>query len=178
MQVFAILIELYRNLESPDFVHLFQCLICMDRSKDAAEVFLRLAEGDDQQKLTSYQLAFDLSENGTQQFRLKVIDHLKLMCEEDARFENAATKASVGKLHEILSGDLSIQLNLQFLIRSNHGDLRILKHMMKEVPRNSISHNAIVISNAFMHSGTTSDTFLRYDPPPPVLQYDIANILS
>nr|XP_023022395.1 26S proteasome non-ATPase regulatory subunit 1-like [Leptinotarsa decemlineata] len=64
------------------------------------------------------------------------------------------------KLHSILSGQVSIELHLQFLIRSNHADLLILKQT-KETVRVSICHTATVIANAFMHSGTTSDQFLR-----------------
>ncbi|XP_050307174.1 26S proteasome non-ATPase regulatory subunit 1 [Anthonomus grandis grandis] len=66
----------------------------------------------------------------------------------------------IQKLHTILSGEVSIELHLQFLIRSNHADLLILKQT-KETVRVSICHTATVIANAFMHSGTTSDQFLR-----------------
>lgn len=64
------------------------------------------------------------------------------------------------KLAKILSGEVSIDLQLQFLIRSNHADLQILR-ATKESVRVSICHTATVISNAFMHAGTTSDQFLR-----------------
>ncbi|KAJ8958798.1 hypothetical protein NQ318_019556 [Aromia moschata] len=69
-------------------------------------------------------------------------------------------QARIEKLHTILSGEVSIELHLQFLIRSNHADLLILKQT-KETVRVSICHTATVIANAFMHSGTTSDQFLR-----------------
>jgi 26S proteasome regulatory subunit N2 len=67
---------------------------------------------------------------------------------------------SVEKLASILSGEISIDLQLQFLIRSNHADLQILR-ATKEAVRVSICHTATVIANGFMHSGTTSDQFLR-----------------
>lgn len=67
---------------------------------------------------------------------------------------------SIEKLASILSGEISIDLQLQFLIRSNHADLQILR-ATKESVRVSICHTATVIANAFMHSGTTSDQFLR-----------------
>lgn len=59
-----------------------------------------------------------------------------------------------------MSGEITIDLQLQFLIRSNHADLQILRGT-KEAVRVSICHTATVIANAFMHSGTTSDQFLR-----------------
>lgn len=67
---------------------------------------------------------------------------------------------NIEKLATILSGEISIDLQLQFLIRSNHADLQILR-ATKESVRVSICHTATVIANAFMHSGTTSDQFLR-----------------
>ncbi|KAL7035629.1 hypothetical protein ACKWTF_008475 [Chironomus riparius] len=67
---------------------------------------------------------------------------------------------NIEKLASILSGEVSIDLQLQFLIRSNHADLQILR-ATKESVRVSICHTATVIANAFMHSGTTSDQFLR-----------------
>lgn len=66
----------------------------------------------------------------------------------------------VEKLISILGGDVSIGLQLQFLIRSNHADMLILKNT-KDAIRVSICHTATVIANAFMHAGTTSDQFLR-----------------
>lgn len=67
---------------------------------------------------------------------------------------------NIEKLISILSGEISIDLQLQFLIRSNHADLQILR-ATKEAVRISICHTATVIANAYMHSGTTSDQFLR-----------------
>lgn len=67
----------------------------------------------------------------------------------------------IQKLTSILSGEQSIELHLQFLIRSNKTDMLILKNT-KEAIRVSVCHTATVIANGFMHAGTTSDQFLRY----------------
>ncbi|KAH3809770.1 hypothetical protein DPMN_138149, partial [Dreissena polymorpha] len=66
----------------------------------------------------------------------------------------------LNKLTGILSGDTTIDLHLQFLIRNNKTDLLILKNT-KDAVRNSVCHSSTVIANAFMHCGTTSDQFLR-----------------
>lgn len=63
-------------------------------------------------------------------------------------------------LNSILSGDKVIELHLQFLIRNNKADLRLLERIKEDV-RNSVTHNATVIANSLMHCGTTSDQFLR-----------------
>lgn len=49
---------------------------------------------------------------------------------------------------------------MQFLIRNNKADLRLLERIKEDV-RNSVTHNATVIANGLMHCGTTSDQFLR-----------------
>ncbi|CAH8500234.1 unnamed protein product [Dicrocoelium dendriticum] len=53
-----------------------------------------------------------------------------------------------------------IELHLQFLIRNNKADLRLLERIREEV-RHSVTHNATVLANGIMHCGTTSDQFLR-----------------
>jgi len=83
--------------------------------------------------------------------------------ERDVNSLSAAEKVyqtRVENLTKILGGEVSIELHLQFLIRSNHTDMLILKNT-KDAIRVSICHTATVIANAFMHSGTTSDQFLR-----------------
>lgn len=63
-------------------------------------------------------------------------------------------------LTTILSGDKVIELHLQFLIRNNKTDLKLLDRIKEDI-RNSILHNATVMGNSIMHFGTTSDQFLR-----------------
>lgn len=66
------------------------------------------------------------------------------------------------KIREILSGETSIQLTLQFLYSHNKSDLLILKTIKQSVEmRNSVCHSATIHANAIMHAGTTVDTFLR-----------------
>uniref|UniRef100_A0A8C5QQF6 26S proteasome non-ATPase regulatory subunit 1 n=1 Tax=Leptobrachium leishanense TaxID=445787 RepID=A0A8C5QQF6_9ANUR len=69
-------------------------------------------------------------------------------------------KDQISKMIKILSGEMAIELHLQFLIRNNNTDLMILKNT-KDAVRNSVCHTATVIANSFMHCGTTSDQFLR-----------------
>ncbi|OXB62078.1 hypothetical protein ASZ78_010483 [Callipepla squamata] len=73
---------------------------------------------------------------------------------------NPEPKDQISKMIKILSGEMAIELHLQFLIRNNNTDLMILKNT-KDAVRNSVCHTATVIANSFMHCGTTSDQFLR-----------------
>ena len=79
---------------------------------------------------------------------------------EDLSESDRAIQERITKLNAILGGATTINLHLQFLIRNNKADLMILKNI-KEAVRNSVCHTATVMANSFMHSGTTSDQFLR-----------------
>lgn len=79
---------------------------------------------------------------------------------EDLTDNQKEHQRCIDQLYDILSGKVTLELHLQFLVRSNHADLLILKQA-KEASRVNICHTATVISNAYMHSGTTSDQFLR-----------------
>ena len=79
---------------------------------------------------------------------------------EDLSEEDRKRQERIENLIKILSGDTTIELDLQFLIRNNKTDILILKNT-KDTVRNSVCHNATVIANGLMHAGTTSDQFLR-----------------
>uniref|UniRef100_T1J4R4 26S proteasome non-ATPase regulatory subunit 1/RPN2 N-terminal domain-containing protein n=1 Tax=Strigamia maritima TaxID=126957 RepID=T1J4R4_STRMM len=196
------LVRLYRELESPDYVNVCQCLIFLDDPQAVAEVLDKLLKDTEENALICFQIAFDLYESATQQYLTRVLQALRStapvpitqsegssetkteseMMEVDEK--PAETAPAVGapttapiklenlseeerryhlrmeKIITILSGEIAIGLQLQFLIRNNHTDLLILKNT-KDAVRNSVCHTATVIANSFMHCGTTSDQFLR-----------------
>ncbi|XP_020291124.1 26S proteasome non-ATPase regulatory subunit 1 [Pseudomyrmex gracilis] len=211
--VLRCLVNLYRNLDTPDYVNMCQCLIFLDDPLAVAELLDRLSKGSNDCVLMAYQIAFDLYESATQQFLGRVMQALRatapipgaLMVKpvikpatditvkatevstesaantetdettttttpdteektqrsvESLNAEEREQQERVDALSSILGGEVSIDLHLQFLIRSNHTDMLILKNT-KDAIRVSICHTATVIANAFMHSGTTSDQFLR-----------------
>ncbi|EFN80757.1 26S proteasome non-ATPase regulatory subunit 1 [Harpegnathos saltator] len=208
--VLRCLVSLYRNLGTPDYVNMCQCLIFLDDPLAVAELLDRLSKGSQDCVLMAYQIAFDLYESATQQFLGRVLQALRatapipgaLMVKpvvkpaattvtantkpveatesasietdssttpaedktersvESLNAEEREQQERVDALSSILGGEVSIDLHLQFLIRSNHTDMLILKNT-KDAIRVSICHTATVIANAFMHSGTTSDQFLR-----------------
>ena len=81
----------------------------------------------------------------------------------------AATEAASDKpkdkmtlLDQIVSGEIPMELERQFLARNNATDLQILKNIKATVePRNSVCHGATVFANAMMNASTTNDSFLR-----------------
>ena len=53
-------------------------------------------------------------------------------------------------------------MNLDFLFRTNKTDLVILNKIRDSLEaRNSIFHSAVTFANAYMHAGTTIDSFIR-----------------
>ncbi|GBN73970.1 26S proteasome non-ATPase regulatory subunit 1 [Araneus ventricosus] len=199
-QVLQTLVNLYKNLETPDYVNMCQCLIFVDDAQAVADVLDKLCTGTEEQSLMAFQIAFDLYESATQQFLSRVLQALKATAPipanlitilskpeekpegetmetdgeepketpppapapklEDLTEDQKRHQERIEKLATILGGEVSIALNLQFLIRNNHTDMLILKQT-KEAVRNSVCHTATVIANSFMHCGTTSDQFLR-----------------
>ncbi|CAK5084131.1 unnamed protein product [Meloidogyne enterolobii] len=125
-----------------------QCLIKLERLAQVAQIFNNLLSK--KTTLVTYQHAFDPYENAPQEF----LEQLKelLFKKEDSPENN--------NLKSILSGEETIKHHMQFLIKNNHTDMLILKNI-KDVVRGSCAHNATVIANGLMHTGTTCDDFLR-----------------
>jgi 26S proteasome regulatory subunit N2 len=67
-----------------------------------------------------------------------------------------------GSVRDILRGTKSIDLNLEFLFRNSRTDKAILNKVRDSLEaRNSIFHTSVTFANAFMHAGTTIDSFFR-----------------
>ena len=125
-----------------------QCLIYLDEPEQVATVLENLIRSNNH--LMAYQLGLDLYESATQQFLLKVKNLLKALItitqpmemESDSTPEvkteptvateskvsvNDEVKTNIEKLLIILNGEITINSNMQFLIKNNHSDLMVLK---------------------------------------------------
>ncbi|KAI4141941.1 MAG: hypothetical protein L6R39_005128 [Caloplaca ligustica] len=86
--------------------------------------------------------------------------------EGDKDQKDQAVSSEAQKVFEsirtILTGTKTIELDLEFLFRSNRADMAILNKVRDSVEaRNSIYHTAVTLATAFMHAGTTNDSFFR-----------------
>ncbi|CAO3613493.1 unnamed protein product [Cunninghamella blakesleeana] len=160
-QVLQTLVDLYQNLEEPDYISISQCLVHLNDSQAAAKLLVGLVEKKNE--LMAYQIAFDLEDNATQDFLSKVSSSLpKPEAKEEGENARQESNDPLSKILSIISGEESIRLYLEFLYRNNHTDLMILKNTKNALEsRHSIYHSALTFANAFMHAGTTSDEFLR-----------------
>ncbi|KAJ1959136.1 proteasome regulatory particle base subunit, partial [Dipsacomyces acuminosporus] len=161
-QVLELLVKIHTQFESPDYE-----AICLGLSKlsnpgqTAAILESLVKDGVEDKVLAAYQIAFDLDSNATQEFTGAVISALP----SDASTEAESTEeesAPLATIKSILSGEETLKLRLEFLFRNNRTDMNILNTTCKYMDsRSSLAHNAVTLANAYMHAGTTVDTFLR-----------------
>ena len=113
--------------------------------------------------MIAYQIAFDIEENAKQEYLQKLLQTLPSVEKDSSEMETENDDSDpLKKIRNILSGELSIKLYLEFLYRNNKADLLILKNTKNALDsRNSVFHAGVTFANAFMNAGTTSDEFLR-----------------
>ncbi|KAJ5895163.1 hypothetical protein N7495_006854 [Penicillium taxi] len=188
-EILKLILDLLNEIPSPDYFSIAKCVVYLNEHSMASNILRQLVEkGDARSLAVAYQISFDLYDNSTQEFLQKVRQEIaELVPEKEAEKENteeepqesdsllanqSSSRPSDGVSDEsisafknilaILDGIKSIQLNLEFLYRSNKADISILNKIRDSLEaRNSIFHTAVTISNAFMHAGTTHDKFFR-----------------
>ena len=189
-EVLTVLVRMYESdhVEN-NYLNVCQCLMFLDDADGVAAILTRLVEGEEDDQLLAYQIAFSLCENEIQKFLSNVASKLAPSpkdtprengADEDAAMEDGEEdkkedeekkaeekkaeekKEPIALLRLVLSGELPVNLHLEFLYSHNAADLLLLKQMRSAVEsRNSVCHSATVLCNALMHAGTTVDTFLR-----------------
>lgn len=150
-QVLKKLVELTLTLKMQDFFTIFKVIVQLNDASLATDVFKQLIEK--KEDLIAYQGAFDLVNAASQELLDTVID---LLNKEDDQSQ------SLKKVLNILSGIPTCDLDITFLYKNNNTDITILnktKNLLEG--RSSIFHSAVTFANAFMHSGTTDDSFFR-----------------
>lgn len=146
----TILLSLKKSLQ--DFFTIFKIIVQLNDSALASTVFKQLIQ--QKQDLVASQGAFDLVNTASQELLDKIIASLQ----DSDLAENSITK----KVLLILSGVPTCDLDITFLHKNNNTDITILNKTKNILEgRLSIYHNAVTFSNAFMHAGTTDDSFFR-----------------
>lgn len=154
-EVLHALIELLLSMKSnQDFFTISKIIVQLNDHKLATQIFkLLLAK---KENLVAYQGAFDLVSSATQE----LIENVSKALSADESF--ATTGTGEARVLHILSGVPTCDLDITFLYKNKNIDISILnttKHSLDG--RNSIFHSAVTFSNAFMHMGTTDDSFFR-----------------
>lgn len=151
LTLFEMLLGLHRDF---DFFTIFKIIVQLNDYHLAARVFQTLIV--ENKPLVAYQGAFDLVSSASQELLENVTDALK----KDENFD--ATQPVPKRLLHILSGVPTCDLDITFLYKNKSIDISILNTSKSHLEgRNSIFHSAVTFSNAFMHMGTTDDSFFR-----------------
>ncbi|KAK6205246.1 armadillo-type protein [Scheffersomyces amazonensis] len=153
-QVLNLLIKLLLPLtKNQEFFTIIKIIVQLNDSQLASKLFKELVIK--QEDLIAYQAAFDLVGAASQALLDNVINELSKDSDSNP---NPITK----KILTILSGVPTCDLDITFLYKNNNTDIAILnktKNLLEG--RSSIFHSAVTFANAFMHAGTTDDSFFR-----------------
>lgn len=140
--------------DNQDFFTVFKIIVQLNDANLAVEVFKQLIAK--KENLIAYQGAFDLVSSASQE----LIKSVSKTLSEDTSFNS--TETAPARLLHILSGVPTCDLDITFLYKNKNIDISILnktKNLLEG--RNSIFHSAVTFANAFMHMGTTDDSFFR-----------------
>lgn len=146
--------ELLKLKENQDLFTVFKIIVQLNDSQIAVQIFKNLIENGEY--LIAYQGAFDLVNSSSQE----LLDNIILLLKNDESFNSSGSHEA--KLLHILTGVPTCDFNITFLHKNNNTDISILnksKNLLEG--RSSIFHSAVTFSNAFLHAGTTDDSFFR-----------------
>jgi 26S proteasome regulatory subunit N2 len=184
-EILKLILDLLNDIPTPDYFAIAKCVVYLDQDEQASTMLKKLVSNGEQNSIAiAYQIAFDLYDNGTQEFLEKIWKALPveqksskpsssetepLLEETNTQKEGSSDEEFTEKqleifkhIRSILDGSKTIKLNLEFLYRNNHTDLSILNKVRESLEgRNSIFHTAVTFCNAFMNQGTTNDKFFR-----------------
>lgn len=153
-KVLRSLVPLITGLEEPDYFAISKIIVQLNDSSLAIKLFndLLAHSEDEDKRLVAYQVAFDLVASASQELLEKV----------HSEFEKNTESEEYAKITKILSGIPTCDYNLTFLKKHKNIDMSILNKTKASLDgRNSIFHSAVTFENAFLHAGTTSDSFFR-----------------
>ncbi|KAL0366742.1 UNVERIFIED_CONTAM: 26S proteasome non-ATPase regulatory subunitA [Sesamum radiatum] len=159
LEVLRLLVKVYQQLPSPDFLSICQRLMFLDEPEGVASILEKLLRSENvDDALLAFQIAFDLVENEHQAFLLKVRDRLPSAKSQPLE----PVRSGSPQPDSVQSGNVVISEDVQMTDGTQADDLLILKTIKQSVEmRNSVCHSATIYANAIMHAGTTVDTFLR-----------------
>ncbi|ODV80200.1 26S proteasome regulatory complex, non-ATPase subcomplex, Rpn2/Psmd1 subunit [Suhomyces tanzawaensis NRRL Y-17324] len=154
-EVLNSLVSLLLSLsKSQDFFTIFKIVVQLNDSKLGSTIFKELIKKNEE--LIAYQGAFDLVSTASQELLDTTIS--ELTSDSSIDVSEPVTK----RLLSILSGVPTCDLDITFLYKNNNTDITILnktKNLLES--RSSVFHSAVTFANAFMHAGTTDDSFFR-----------------
>lgn len=143
--------DIVMQMSSPDYFIVAKIIVQLNDTELAKELFAKLQSSHDD--AISYQIAFDLVNSASQGLLTDLLKHL-----DPEQYDS--------KLLDILSGIPTCDLQNTFLYENKNIDKALLNKVMSSLDgKFSLFHTAVSVSNAFMHAGTTDDSFVRQNLP-------------
>ncbi|AAS51195.1 ACL033Cp [Eremothecium gossypii ATCC 10895] len=141
------LFDILIRLKAPDYFAVSKIIVNLNDSKLAARLFDKLVSEKNTE--IAYQIAFDLVTSASQGLLNELVATL-------------STGEGNDRLVEILSGLPTCDFYNTFLHANKRIDRSLLNKSKSSMDgKFSLFHTAVSVSNAFMHAGTTDDTFVR-----------------
>ena len=79
-EILKVILELLNDIPSPDYFAIAKCVVYLDQHSMASDILRQLVEkGDARSLAVAYQISFDLYDNSTQEFLLKLREELAEM---------------------------------------------------------------------------------------------------
>ncbi|CAK7234754.1 proteasome regulatory particle base subunit [Sporothrix bragantina] len=76
-EILRLILDLLNDIPNPDYFAIAKCVVYLNSNEEASMLLTKLIEDDTRESLAiAYQIAFDLYDNGTQEFLLKVMKAL------------------------------------------------------------------------------------------------------
>ena len=151
VKVLNTLISLLLTLKKhQDFFTIIKIIVQLNDTQLAINLFKELVKQEEE--LIAYQAAFDLVNTASQELLDTVIKS----------FPDENVNIIVKKILNILSGVPTSDFDNTFLYKNNNTDITILNKTKNLLDgRSSVFHSAVTFANAYMHAGTTDDSFFR-----------------
>lgn len=108
LQILRLILDLLNEIPNPDYFSIAKCVVYLNQHSLAAKLILQLVKrGDSKSLAVAYQIAFDLYENGTQEFLAKVMEELPKEEKNDEKTSNAdaaqTSQSEAGETQGLLS---------------------------------------------------------------------------
>ncbi|EGD82965.1 proteasome 26S subunit [Salpingoeca rosetta] len=157
--VLALLADAYKKHAGQDVVNHLQCLVAVENTAAITALLTQLIADD---KLMAYQLTFHLEQMASQHLQQQIMAAIDAATQQEGNDNAPIPAAEAKRLKEILSGEISRPLFVEFMGRNNKTDTLILEKTKKSIQGlSSVLDNGLVLSHSVMSAGTTSDKFLR-----------------
>lgn len=154
-EILNTLINILLGFENPDYFLVTKIIVQLNDAKYAHKVLKKLLLSEDNSAM-AYQIAFDLVGIASQE----LLTLTSKFIDNDAEIDQ--NNAKTLRLKKILSGIPTSDLDVTFLSENRNIDISILNATKKSLDgRNSLYHSAVTFANAFIHAGTTDDSFFR-----------------